>query len=227
MNFNKSILFAALLVSFSAANAEERVLTEAEKAQIEAASKKHWVLNPFSQASLDQRDFWTGAVYPQFLKGVIVAAGPGLRCSAFTVKPKPNAVDDKGNLVGGQIYLTSYRFYKPIGSDSWSAGDYLATTEKPLPAGGLRLRVDWAGPRPSHQYRFNCVIRENIGGSCKNPDTGKDEPCHNDKIVDCSKVVQLENILHDRACSTPDAFTGTGVGGNEQEGYILKTNQAG
>ena len=123
---------------------------------------------------------------PEFEKNYIKMAAKGLLCGGVTLRPTS----------GFNVRVMSRRFSEStLDKTIVVPGEILSKSEKKkkksdrgwveVPPGGLRVHYDWAGPRPSFHYRIFCE-RQNERGSWRS--------------VDCSKVLAIEDVKHNRAC---------------------------
>lgn len=127
---------------------------------------------PMRQASSMGGEMGVGA--PAFDSGKITMATTGLMCGGVTLIPDVNS----------RVRVMSQRFATGLFGKSMKPGKQLSSWVE-LPAGGLRVGYDWAGPRKSYHYKIFCQ-RMN--------DRGEWMP------VDCAKVVDLYDVQHNRPC---------------------------
>lgn len=129
-----------------------------------------------------------GGQSPTFSDGSIILSAQGGLCGGVEV-----AVDIKDPDIKAQaVKLESYKVTVPlIGASKWSG--ILGQTTVKVP---LRLRYDWAGINGGDHYAIKCYVKtsEFQGG---------------ENMVDCEKVIKLQNIKHNVGCiigpAGPDA----------------------
>jgi hypothetical protein len=111
---------------------------------------------------------------PTFENNYIKMATQGGLCGGVTLVPNPNAL----------VRVQSQRFSEGLFSSTVTPGKTLSKWVE-IPAGGLRVRYDWAGTLASAHYRIFCQ---------KQNERGHWMP------VDCSQVLKLEGIKHNSGC---------------------------
>ena len=131
---------------------------------------------------------------PEFEENYIKMAAKGFLCGGITLKPRPDF----------NVRVMSQHFYQPDRSTTIKPGKVLSRTGKEkkkskkngdndwieVGPGGMRVRYDSAGLGldPSSHYRVFCQM-QNEKGNWRN--------------TECSKVLILEDIKHNRPCVGP------------------------
>ncbi len=129
---------------------------------------------------------------PKFEENYIKMAAKGFLCGGVTLKPLP----------GFNVRVMSQFFYQPIDSSIIKGGKVLSRAGKEkkkskkngdnnwveVGPGGMRVRYDSAKAiQPSH-YRVFCQMKNERG---------------NWRNIECSKVLAIEDVKHNRPCVGP------------------------